>query len=40
VHDFVAADHLARFLVSLVRDGVDLAKITGTYGRERGQPTV
>ena len=38
VHDFVAADHLARFVLSLVRDDVDLAKITGTYGSERGQP--
>jgi hypothetical protein len=35
VHDFVAADHLARFVLSLVRDDVDLAKITGTYGSER-----
>jgi transposase len=38
VQDFVAADHLARFVLSLVRDDVDLAKITGTYGSERGQP--
>ena len=38
VHDFVAADHLARFVLSLVRDDVDLAKITVTYGSERGQP--
>jgi hypothetical protein len=38
VGDFVAADHLARFVLSVVRDEVDLAKITGTYGSERGQP--
>src|SRR5216684_2538623 len=38
VQDFVAADHLARFVLSLVREAVDLAKITGTYGSERGQP--
>src|ERR1700720_4021048 len=38
VHDFVAADHLARLVLSLVSDDVDLAKITGTYGSERGQP--
>ena len=31
VGDFVAADHLARFVLSVVRDEVDLAKITGTY---------
>ncbi len=38
VQDFVAKDHLARFVLSLVRDDVDLAEITGTYGSERGQP--
>src|SRR5467141_2907366 len=38
VQDFVAADHLARFVLSLVREAVDLAGITGTYGSERGQP--
>jgi len=38
VQDFVAEDHLARFVLSVVRDEVDLAKITGTYGSERGQP--
>jgi transposase len=38
VQDFVAQDHLARFVVSLVRDDIDLAEITGTYGSERGQP--
>src|SRR5258708_20123512 len=38
VQDFVGADHLARFVLSLVREAVDLARITGTYGSERGQP--
>jgi len=36
--DFVAKDHLARFVLSLVREEVDLVAITGTYGSERGQP--
>ena len=38
VQDFVGEDHLARFVLSLVRDDVDLAEITGIYGSERGQP--
>jgi transposase len=38
VGDFVAEDHLARFVLSLVRDDLDLVEITGTYGSERGQP--
>ena len=38
VQDFVAEDHLARFVVRLVRDDLGLAGITGTYGSERGQP--
>jgi transposase len=38
VGDFVAEDHLTRFVLSLVRDDLDLAEITGTYGSERGQP--
>src|ERR1700746_2938863 len=38
VQDFVAKDHLARFVLSLVRDDVDLAEIIGTYGSEGGQP--
>jgi transposase len=38
VQDFVPMGHLARFVLSLVRDEVDLARITGTYGSERGQP--
>src|SRR6516225_7734297 len=38
VQDFVPPGHLARFMVSLVREAIDLSKITGTYGSERGQP--
>jgi transposase len=38
VQDFVGPDHLARFVLSLVREAIDLSKITGTYGSERGQP--
>jgi transposase len=38
VEDFVAEDHLARFVLNLVKDDIDLAEITGTYGSERGQP--
>ncbi len=38
VGDFVAKDHLARFVLNLVRDDIDLAAVTGTYGSERGQP--
>src|SRR5207302_1193810 len=34
VGDFVAQDHLARFVLSLVRDDIDLAEVTGTYGSE------
>ena len=38
VGDFVAKDHLARFVLAVVREYLDLAAITGTYGSERGQP--
>ena len=38
VQDFVAEDHLARFVLNLVRDDLDLVEISGTYGSERGQP--
>ena len=38
VGDFVDEDHLARFVLSLVREELDLSAITGTYGSERGQP--
>src|ERR1700730_5397824 len=40
VGDFVAEDHLARFVLNLIRDDIDLAAITGTYGSERGQPPI
>ena len=33
---FVAEDHLARFVLSLVRDDIDLAAITASYDSERG----
>src|SRR5277367_4332995 len=38
VGDFVAKDHLACFVLRLVRDDLGLGEITGTYGSERGQP--
>ena len=38
VQDFVGPDHLARFVLSLVKEAIDLTQITGTYGSERGQP--
>ncbi len=38
VQDFVGADHLARFVVGLVLDHLDLREIKGAYGSERGQP--
>ncbi len=38
VQDFVAADHLARFVLSLVRGEIDLAAITASYDSDRGQP--
>jgi transposase len=38
VQDFVAEDHLARFVLSLVRDEIDLAAITSSYDSDRGQP--
>ena len=40
VQDFVAKDHLAHLVLSLVRDDLDLADITGTYGSERGQSVI
>src|ERR1700741_4445110 len=40
VQEFVGKDHLAHFVLSLVRDDVDLGKITCCYGGERGQPPV
>jgi transposase len=38
VADFVDESHLARFLLSLVQEELDLSEIIGTYGSERGQP--
>lgn len=38
VHDFVAKDHLARFMVSLVTEELDLAAILVSYVGEKGQP--
>jgi len=38
VADFVAEDHLARFVLNLVRDEIDLGAIIGSYDRDRGQP--
>jgi transposase len=38
VQDFVAADHFARFVLSLVREEIDLAAITTSYDSDRGQP--
>jgi transposase len=38
VQDFVAKDHLARFVLSLVREEIDLAAITASYDSDRGQP--
>src|SRR3984893_9287161 len=38
VADFVAEDHLARFVVSLVRDEIDLVEISASYESDRGQP--
>jgi transposase len=38
VQDFVAEDHLARFVLSLVRDEIDLAAIIASYDSDRGQP--
>jgi hypothetical protein len=32
--DLVGPGHLARFVLSLVREAIDLSKITGTYGSE------
>jgi hypothetical protein len=34
VQDFVGADHLARFVLNLVTESIDLKQITGTYGSE------
>ena len=38
VQDYVPKDHLSRFIVALVRDGLDLSEITGSYSSGLGQP--
>jgi len=38
VQDFVPADHLSRFVVSLVRESLDLRAIYAAYKGEKGQP--
>jgi hypothetical protein len=38
VQEFVAKDHLARFVLNLVRDDINLLEITSSYDGERGQP--
>lgn len=38
VQDYVPSDHLARFVVGLVRESLDLNEIEGSYRSEVGQP--
>ena len=38
VQDFVGEEHLARFVLSLVLEHLDLGEIEAAYGSERGQP--
>jgi len=38
VGEFVAKDHLAGFVLNLIRDEVELVEIVASYGGERGQP--
>jgi len=38
VQDYVAKDHLSRFIVSLVRESLDLSEITASYRSLLGQP--
>lgn len=38
VSDFVPAGHLARFVVGLVRDDLDLSAVYASYTGEKGQP--
>ena len=38
IEEPLAESHLARFVLRVVRDEVDLGKITCTYGSELGQP--
>jgi len=38
VQDFVAEDHLARLVLNVVREEIDLAAIVNSYDSDRGQP--
>ena len=38
VQDFVGGDHLARFVLALVLEHLDLGEIEAAYASERGQP--
>ena len=38
VQDYVPSDHLARFVVGLVRESLDLKEVEGSYRSEVGQP--
>ena len=38
VQDFVAEDHLARLVLGLVKDEIDLSAISASYDSDRGQP--
>ena len=38
VQDYVPRDHLSRFIVALVRESLDLSKITASYSSGFGQP--
>ena len=38
VQDFVADDHLARFVLALIVDELDLIEIVAAYSNEKGQP--
>jgi transposase len=38
VQDFVAPDHLARFVLALIVDDLDLIEIVAAYSNEKGQP--
>ena len=38
VQDYVAKDHLARLIVALIREELDLSAISGSYRSGLGQP--
>jgi transposase len=40
VRDFVAEDHLARFVLGLVRNEIDVCAITASYDSDRGHPVM